>query len=122
MTSAGAAPGGAVAVSARMLSFIPPPDPRLAARLSPGLDYPSSRPSKQSREGGPSVRLRPLQLQLWFLVPALLLAAAPAWAKGTGYLFVSNEKTNNIIVLDPKSYQIVKDLKTSRRPRDMHFN
>src|SRR5260370_3023051 len=53
---------------------------------------------------------------------ALVLAPAPAWPKDTGLIFVSNEKTNNLIVIDPKSYQIVKDIKVARRPRDMHFN
>jgi DNA-binding beta-propeller fold protein YncE len=43
-------------------------------------------------------------------------------AKDTGLIFVSNEMTNNIIVLDPKDYKVVKDLRTSRRPRDMHFS
>ena len=43
-------------------------------------------------------------------------------AKDTGLIFVSNEKTNNLIVLDPKTYKVVKDIKTSRRPRDMHFS
>ena len=47
---------------------------------------------------------------------------APAAAKDTGLIFVSNEKSNNIIVLDPKTYKVVKDIKTSRRPRDMHFS
>ena len=45
-----------------------------------------------------------------------------AEAAGTGLIFVSNEKTNNLIVLDPKTFAVVKDLKVSRRPRDMHFN
>jgi len=27
---------------------------------------------------------------------------------------VSNEKTNNLIVIDPKSYKIVKDIKVAR--------
>ena len=51
-------------------------------------------------------------------------AAAPArsHAKDTGLIFVSNEKTNNLIVIDPKTYKVVKDIKTSRRPRDMHFS
>ena len=59
------------------------------------------------------------------LVPALLatmLTVAPAAAKDTGLIFVSNEKSNNIIVLDPKTNEVVKDMKTSRRPRDMHFS
>src|SRR3954469_11959924 len=46
----------------------------------------------------------------------------PARAKDTGLIFVSNEKSNNIIVLEPKTYKVLKDIKTSRRPRDMHFN
>ena len=48
--------------------------------------------------------------------------AWPAIAKDTGLIFVSNEKTNNLVILDPKTLKIVKDLKVSRRPRDMHFN
>src|SRR5258708_23498527 len=50
------------------------------------------------------------------------LAPAPSYAKDTGLIVVSNEKTNNLIVIDPKTYQVVKDIKVSRRPRDMHFN
>jgi YVTN family beta-propeller protein len=50
------------------------------------------------------------------------LACAPAAAKDTGLIFVSNEKTNNIIVIDPKTYKVVNDIKVARRPRDMHFN
>jgi PQQ-dependent catabolism-associated beta-propeller protein len=63
-----------------------------------------------------------------FLVSLATLAATlmmlhPAEAAGTGYLFVSNERSNNILVFDPaKDYAVVKDIKTSRRPRDMHFN
>src|SRR5271169_3845534 len=51
-----------------------------------------------------------------------LLALGQAHAKGTGLIFVSNEKSNNLIVIDPKTYQVVKDIKVARRPRDMHFN
>ena len=61
------------------------------------------------------------------VLPALALAVAtllpsPSPCKDTGLIFVSNEKSNNLIVLDPKTYQVVKDLKVSRRPRDMHFS
>jgi YVTN family beta-propeller protein len=59
-------------------------------------------------------------LALLGLVAAL--AAVPATAKDTGLIFVSNEKTNNLIVIDPRTHKIVKDIKTSRRPRDMHFS
>src|SRR5437660_6747871 len=65
-------------------------------------------------------RMRAFALVLVVLVA--VLAAAPSRAKDTGLIFVSNEKTNNLIVLDPKTYQVVKDIKVSRRPRDMHFN
>ena len=51
-----------------------------------------------------------------------LLTVAPASAKETGLIFVSNEKSNNLIVIDPKTYKVIKDIKTSRRPRDMHFS
>ena len=49
-------------------------------------------------------------------------AAPRAAAKDTGLIFVSNEKSNNVIVLEPKTYKVVKDIRVSRRPRDMHFN
>ncbi len=47
-----------------------------------------------------------------------VLTSAPALAKDTGLIFVSNEKTNNIIVIDPKTYKVVNDIKVARRPRD----
>ena len=59
------------------------------------------------------------------LLLALVIAVVstpPCHAKGTGLIFVSNEKTNNLIVIDPKTYQVVKDVKVCRRPRDMHFS
>ena len=61
---------------------------------------------------------------LTFLLAVLALGLVPsaARAKGTGYVFVSNEKTNNVAVLDPKQdYKIVKWISTSQRPRDMLF-
>jgi PQQ-dependent catabolism-associated beta-propeller protein len=60
-------------------------------------------------------------LALSALVLGLVLSAA-ANAKGTGYVFVSNEQTNNVAVLDPKQdYKIIKWIATSHRPRDMKF-
>jgi YVTN family beta-propeller protein len=53
---------------------------------------------------------------------AMALAFAPAEAKDTGLIYVSNEKSNNILVVDPKTYKVVNDIAVSRRPRDMHFN
>lgn len=49
------------------------------------------------------------------------LSAGLASAAGTGLIFVSNEKSHEVVVLDA-NYQIVKRIETSRRPRDMHFN
>jgi len=48
--------------------------------------------------------------------------ASPVWAKETGLIFVSNEKTNNVIAIDPATYKVVQDIKVARRPRDMHFS
>src|SRR5262249_61670234 len=64
--------------------------------------------------------VRALALVLAAVVVGLVPGRAPA--KDTGLILVSNEKTNNLIVLDPKTYQVVKDIKVSRRPRDMHFS
>ncbi len=52
------------------------------------------------------------------LVVLCALANSPAAAKDTGLIFVSNEKTNNIVVMDPASYKIVKGLTStdSRQP------
>ena len=56
------------------------------------------------------------------LMIAPALAPIPAAAKATGLIYVSNEKSNNILVIDPKTYKVVNDIPVSRRPRDMHFN
>ena len=86
------------------------------------------RAALQTGHTGAVSRLRrpsPLRLVHGLLVPVFtlaLVASPPAHAKDTGLIFVSNEKSNNLIVLDPKTYQIVKDIKVSRRPRDMHFS
>jgi hypothetical protein len=43
-------------------------------------------------------------LMLVFALIVAALALAPQLhAKGTGLIFVSNEKTNNLIVIDPKT-------------------
>jgi YVTN family beta-propeller protein len=59
------------------------------------------------------------------ILPVLVLGlvlSVEARAKDTGYIFVSNEKTNNIAVIDPKQdYKILKWIATSHRPRDMKF-
>ena len=61
-------------------------------------------------------------MRIFALALLCVLAIDPAAAKDTGLIFVSNEKSNNIIVIDPNSYKVVKDIKVGRRPRDLHFN
>src|SRR5580704_8196979 len=75
----------------------------------------------------PRMRERDAALRRRSTVAALILAFLAAGcsgglAKDTGLVFVSNEKTNNLIIIDPKTNKVVKDLKVSRRPRDMHFS
>ena len=49
------------------------------------------------------------------------LVSLPALAAGTGMIFVSTEKGNEVVVLD-QELNVIKRIETSRRPRDMHFN
>lgn len=65
-----------------------------------------------------------MRTSLLAAVSGLLIAAllsAPAEAGGTGLIFVSTEKGNEVVVFD-KDMTLVKRIATSRRPRDMHFN
>ncbi len=56
------------------------------------------------------------------LLAVALAVATDARAKGTGYLFVSSEKDHTVTVLDGKSYQVVKQIRTAARPRHMAFD
>ena len=47
--------------------------------------------------------------------------AWPAFAKGTGLIFVSLERGNEVVVLNP-DLSVKTRIETSRRPRDMRFN
>ena len=49
-------------------------------------------------------------------------AARPAHGVLTGYVFVSNEKSHELTVLEPGNYEVVNKIPTSRRPRGMVFN
>lgn len=51
---------------------------------------------------------------------ASLALVRPSHAAGTGNIFVSTEKGNEVVVLD-KTYNIIKRIETSRRPRDMQL-
>ena len=58
-----------------------------------------------------------------FVLLICTLLPGQALARGTGYVFVSHEKANNVAVVDPKQdYKIIKWIQTSRRPRDMKFH
>ncbi|MCW5777603.1 MAG: hypothetical protein KIS87_14300, partial [Phycisphaeraceae bacterium] len=51
------------------------------------------------------------------------LTSTPASAAGTGYIFISNERTHNVLVLDPaNNFSVVASIPTSRRPRDLQIN
>jgi DNA-binding beta-propeller fold protein YncE len=89
--------------------------PRRQAKLSP-LAGEGQGTHPGEREGN-----RP-RVHQSVLVLLCALAFTPAAAKDTGLIFVSNEKTNNIVVIDPASFKIVKEIKTARRPRDLHFS
>ena len=50
-----------------------------------------------------------------------LCLAWPAFAKGTGLIFVSLERGSEVVVLNP-DLSVKARIETSRRPRDMRFN
>ncbi|MDA0653976.1 MAG: PQQ-dependent catabolism-associated beta-propeller protein [Proteobacteria bacterium] len=49
-------------------------------------------------------------------------ASRPAQGALTGFTFVSNEKSHEVTVLAPETYEIANKIPTSRRPRGMVFN
>ena len=53
---------------------------------------------------------------------AMLAVGSATQAAGTGYLFVSSEKDHAITVLDGKTYEVVKQIRTAARPRHLAFN
>jgi PQQ-dependent catabolism-associated beta-propeller protein len=68
-------------------------------------------------------RRESIALMAAFAGAAAVGTTVPARAAGTGYLYVSHERSHNVLVLDPaREFATVADIATSRRPRDMHFN
>lgn len=52
-----------------------------------------------------------------------MAAAGPVLSQGTGYVFVSNERSHNVLVFDPaQDFALIAEIQTSRRPRDMQFS
>ena len=60
-------------------------------------------------------------MKRWLLAAAIGLCATPGLTKDTGLIFISLERGNEIVVLNPDMTEH-KRIETSRRPRDMHFN
>jgi PQQ-dependent catabolism-associated beta-propeller protein len=81
--------------------------------------YPDARRKGRTIMPIPRCRRAP-GIALATLVAAIMFAG-PALARGTGYIFVSNEKTNDVVVFD-KDFSRIKAIQTAQRPRDMHFN
>jgi PQQ-dependent catabolism-associated beta-propeller protein len=64
-----------------------------------------------------SARRTALTVALW------LVGGAAVHGAGTGYVFVSHEQSDTVVVLDPANdHAVVKQVATARRPRDMHFD
>ena len=55
------------------------------------------------------------------LAVALCFVAGAVQAKGTGLIFVANEKSSTITVLD-RNDKVIKSFETCARPRGMHFS
>lgn len=49
------------------------------------------------------------------------LAAGPAGAAGTGYIFVSNESDDTVSVIDGERLEVIATVRTGVRPRDMRW-
>src|SRR5262249_46371264 len=95
----------------------------LSAELAQAGPLPRHAAADAAAQGAVTRMRTPAPSSRFRAAAALLLAlAGPAAAKDTGIIFVSNEKTNNLTLIDSKTYKVIKDIKTSRRPRDMHFN
>jgi PQQ-dependent catabolism-associated beta-propeller protein len=89
-------------------------------RAPRGVTQTAHKLREQVFEIGLTVRF--LARSLSALVLGLVLSVETE-AKDTGYVFVSNEKTNNIAVIDPKQdYKVIRWISTSHRPRDMKFS
>src|SRR2546430_17642339 len=50
------------------------------------------------------------------------MAGADVQARGTGRIFVSNEQSNTVTVLDGATYAQIATIRTARRPRDLKFS
>lgn len=61
-------------------------------------------------------------LRTFLFVIAVVLANSTAVAKGTGYVFVSNQRGNTVSVLDGRTFSVIKTLPVGDRPQAMAFS
>ena len=73
--------------------------------------------SNRGRTRGNIVKI----LVVLLVLSVALINTGSVSSNGTNLVFVSNEKSNTITVLDA-NHGVVKTLKTCRRPRGMHFS
>ncbi|MAL99830.1 MAG: hypothetical protein CL583_15425 [Alteromonadaceae bacterium] len=82
---------------------------RLAALVLPALTFPSVVPGLLAR--------------VTVLLFCFFCFAGQSLAAGTGYVFVSHERSHTVAVLDPsKGHEVIRTIDTCNRPRDMHFD
>src|SRR5262249_60160789 len=93
-------------------AFAPPCSSALPRRFDPAYAG-SNQHNLQAERQLVAVGTRVLSLVCGLF--AVILEFVPAAAKDTGRIFVSNEKSNNVILLEPKTSNVVKNLKVSRR-------
>src|SRR5690349_11033318 len=93
------------------------------ALYHPRLRPESCRARRWAPTVGPWARSSPLRRGALLLAPMLLtlLLSAAALAKGSGKVFVSNEKSSTLTVLD-QSGKLLQTVETCARPRGMTFN
>ena len=61
-------------------------------------------------------------LKALICVGSALALTAPAFGAGTGYIFVSNEGSNTVSVIDGENFAVIKTIETGEHPRDMRWN
>jgi PQQ-dependent catabolism-associated beta-propeller protein len=59
---------------------------------------------------------------LVMLATAALALSGTLQAKGTGRIFISNERDHTVTVLDGETLEVIKVIPVGRRPRDMQWN
>src|SRR5690606_6546130 len=79
---------------------------------------PGSRPRAAARPDRQSGRSRVMRA----LICALLLAAPPGLAAQTGHIYVSNERSGDVSVIDAATRKVVRTIEVGSRPRGIHLS